>query len=90
MLFGLLLRAPRSRGAVLSVVAASIGGLEVAVEEGVEEVERQHSHQAEDQGGGGMVFVDVVGGPAVSCLVEALILDVPAGIAEGDDRQYAG
>jgi hypothetical protein len=37
-----------------------------------------------------MVLVDVVGSPAVGGLVEALILDAPAGMAEGDERLGAG
>jgi len=37
-----------------------------------------------------MVFVDVIGSPAVGRLVEALILDAPAGMAEGDDGRGAG
>ncbi len=56
--------AAQTAGNMLSVVAAAVGGLEVAPVEGVEEVERQHGHQGEDQDGGGVVFVDVVGGPS--------------------------
>jgi hypothetical protein len=75
---------------MLSVVTAAVGGLEVATVEGVEEVESQHRHQTENQDGGGMVLVDMVGGPAVGSLVEALILDAPASMAEADERRGAG
>ena len=52
-----------------------------SVEDG-EEVVGQHGHEPEDQDGVGLVPVHVIGVPAVGGLVESLVLDRPAAMAE--------
>ena len=73
-------------GDVLERGFASKLGLQVPMAEGVEEVEGQYRHEPKVQDRLGAVLVDVIGVPARDDLVEPEILDVPASMAQSDDR----
>jgi hypothetical protein len=67
----------------LSCAPAS-GRIEVQGEECVEEVVSEKGHEQKALNGVRVVLEDVIGVPFVDQLVEAVILDVPALVAETD------
>ena len=56
-------------------------GFEIQGEECLKDIAGQEGHQQEAFDGVGVMFVDVVGMPAVDQFVEPMILDIPALVA---------
>ena len=63
---------------------------QVPIDEGMEDVEGQKGDQQETRHGIGFVFENMIGMPAIHQLVEAMILDVPALVAQGHDSRHPG
>ena len=70
---------------VLEGVALPDLRFQVAMAEGVEEIEGQHRHEPEVQDGLGAVLVDVIGMPSIDGFVEPLVFDIPACVPQDDD-----